>query len=188
VRRSALIALVLGLAGCGANGGTGSYGDATLSLGSKPDAESAGIYLATERGYDTAEGATIHVSPKGDADFMVMSLATLQRRRARFIGVMAIVRPDKLVLAVDRDTLQDERGLVKAVVSALGRGYTQAQLEPEEAVAAMQAQVPGLDRVALSNQLDNVSPTWTAGAPYFGELPNGPLFDPSVAKDAATGD
>jgi ABC-type nitrate/sulfonate/bicarbonate transport system substrate-binding protein len=186
VRRSALIVLAWLAAGCGAVGGTGSYGDATLSLGGKPSAEHAGIYLATQRAYDTAEGATIHVSARGDADFRVMSLAELERRRARFVGVMAIVRPDKLVLAVDRDTLQDERGLVVAVVSALERGYTQAQLEPDEAVAAMQAQVPGLDRVALSDQLDAVSPTWTAGAPYFGELPKGPLFDPAVAAKAAT--
>lgn len=184
MRRSALIALVWLAAGCG-TAGTGSYGDATLSLGGRPTAEHAGIYLATERGYDTSEGATLHVSPKGDAAFRVMTLAQLERSRARFVGVMAIVRPDKLVLAVDRDTLQEERGLVEAVVSALGRGYTQAQLEPEEAVAAMQAQVPGLDRVALSRQLDDVSPTWTAGAPYFGELPSGPLFDPTVAAQAA---
>ena len=50
------------------------------------------------------------------------------------------------------------------------RGYTQAQLEPEEAVDAMAAQLPGLDRDALSTALDEAIPTWTAGAPYFGEL------------------
>jgi ABC-type nitrate/sulfonate/bicarbonate transport system substrate-binding protein len=182
-----LIVLVLLLAGCGVTDSGGAYGDATLSLGGKPSAEHAGIYLATERGYDAAEGATLHIQPTGDAEFEVMSLADLQRRRARFIGVMAIVRPDKLVLAVDRMTLADERNLVKAVVRAVGRGYTQAQLEPDAAVAAMQAQVPGLNRVAVANALDNVSSTWTAGAPYFGELPAGPLFDPTVVAEAARG-
>ena len=49
------------------------------------------------------------------------------------------------------------------------RGYTQAQLEPAEAVDAMASQVPGLDRDAL-NGTGQAIPTWTAGAPYFGEL------------------
>ncbi len=187
MRPSALLLLALVLSACGATASGGSYGDATLSLDAKPGAEHAGIYLATARGYDAAEGATLHVQASGDAEFEVMRLADLERRRARFIGVMAIVRPDALVLAVDRATLSDERDLVEAVVRALGRGYTQAQLEPDEAVAAMQAQVPGLDRTALTRSLDDVSPTWTAGAPYFGELPPSPLFDPTVAADAAHG-
>jgi hypothetical protein len=34
----------------------------------------------------------------------------------------------------------------------------------------MAAQVPGLDRDALSTALDEALPTWTAGAAYFGEL------------------
>jgi ABC-type nitrate/sulfonate/bicarbonate transport system substrate-binding protein len=94
------------------------------------------------------------------------------------------VQPAKLVLAVDRATLQDERPLVAAVVRALGRGYTQAQLEPDEAVAAMQSQVPGLDTATVSARLDAVAPTWTEGAPYFGALPRGPLFDPTVVSAA----
>ena len=39
-----------------------------------------------------------------------------------------------------------------AVARALRRGYTQAQLEPDEAVAAMIDQVPGLDRDRLSTR------------------------------------
>jgi hypothetical protein len=69
-------------------------------------------------------------------------------------------------------------------VRALTRGYTQAQLEPDEAVAAMDGQVPGLSRDQLSTELDASVPTWTAGAPYFGELPAGPGRDPTVAADA----
>jgi hypothetical protein len=76
---------------------------------------------------------------------------------------------------------------VLAVVRALTRGYTQAQLEPDEAVAAMAGQVPGLDRNRLSTQLDEVASTWTAGAPYFGALAAGPGRDPTVVPDARAG-
>ncbi len=48
----------------------------------------------------------------------------------------------------------------------------------------MTTQVPGLNRDELSTQLDDVSPTWTAGAPYFGELAAGPGRDPTVVPEA----
>jgi hypothetical protein len=73
---------------------------------------------------------------------------------------------------------------VLAVVRALRRGYTQAQLEPDEAVTAMTDALPDLDRVRLSSQLDDAAVTWTEGAPYFGELAPGPGRDPSIAADA----
>ena len=66
------------------------------------------------------------------------------------MAVLAIVRPDKLVLCADEITLQDERDKVLAVARALKRGYMQAQLEPEEAVAAMTEADPALDREQLS--------------------------------------
>ena len=88
------------------------------------------------------------------------------------------------MLCADEITLQDERPKVLAVVRALTRGYTQAQLEPDEAVAAMDGQVPGLSHDQLSTELDAAASTWTAGAPYFGELSAGPGVDPTVAADA----
>jgi hypothetical protein len=103
------------------------------------------------------------------------------------VAVLAIVRPAKLVLCADEVTLQDERPKVLAVARALGRGYRQAQLEPDEAVEAMLGQVPGLDRDRLSTQMDDDVPAWTAGARYFGELAPGPGRDPTVAGEAATG-
>ena len=48
----------------------------------------------------------------------------------------------------------------------------------------MVQEVPGLDRDRLSTELDAAAPTWTAGAPYFGEIAAGPGRDPSVARDA----
>jgi len=167
------------LAGCGGTQSTGEFGDVPIVLGDTPTADEAGVYLATERGYDTAEGVTLQPTRDGNADFRLVASPP-----KGCIAVLAVVRPDKLVLCADEVILQDEREKVLAVVRALSRGYTQAQLEPTEAVAAMTTQLPGLNRDELSTQLDTVAPTWTAGAPYFGELAAGPGRDPTVVPDA----
>ena len=171
--------MALVLAGCGGVQGSSSFGDVPLVLGDTPGADEAGIFLATSRGYDTAEGVTLQISREGIADFRVVETPP-----AGCITVLAIVRPDKLVLCADEITLQENRAKVLAVVRALSRGYTQAQMEPDEAVSAMDGEVPGLDRDRLSKELDAVAPTWTAGARYFGELAAGPGRDPTVAEDA----
>ena len=98
---------------------------------------------------------------------------------------MAIVRPTKLVLCADEITLQDERPKVLAVVRALTRGYTQAQLEPDEAVAAMDGQVPGLvARPAVNRAGRGRARRGRRARAYFGELSAGPGRDPTVAADA----
>lgn len=171
--------VLLALAGCGGVQGSSQFGDVALVLADTPSADEAGVFLATARGYDTAEGVSLQVTRSGNADFRLVTSPP-----KGCVAVMAVVRPAKLVLCADEVTLQDERPKVLAVVRALRRGYTQAQLEPEEAVAAMEGQVPGLDRDQLSAQLDEVAPTWTAGARYFGELAPGPGRDPTVARDA----
>ena len=48
------------LAGCGGTQSTGEFGDVPIVLGDTPTADEAGVYLATERGYDTAEGVTFN--------------------------------------------------------------------------------------------------------------------------------
>jgi ABC-type nitrate/sulfonate/bicarbonate transport system substrate-binding protein len=179
VRISALLLVALTLAACGGTQSTSSFGDVALVLGDTPRADEIGVYLATARGYDTAEGVTLELSREGTADFRLVTSPP-----KGCIAVLAIVRPAKLVLCADEITLQDERPKVLAVVRALSRGYTQAQMEPDEAVAAMAGQVPGLDRNQLSTQLDEVSSTWTAGAQYFGQLAAGPGRDPTVVPDA----
>lgn len=172
------LAATLAVAGCGGAQAQSSFGDVALVLGSRPGPDDAGVYLATARGYDTAEGVKLQVDRDGDADFRLVA-----RPPDGCVAVMAVVQPAKLVLCVDEITLQDERPKVLAVVRALARGYTQAQLEPDEAVAAMRSL--GIDRERLTAQLDEVAPTWTAGARYFGELAPGPGRDPTVARDAA---
>jgi ABC-type nitrate/sulfonate/bicarbonate transport system substrate-binding protein len=177
VRIAAWIGLLLALAGCAGSGAAGSYGDALLSLGSRPGAEDSGIYLAMQRGYDTAEGVTLHVRRRGATEFRL-----LRRPQGRWVAVMAIVRPARLLLCVDRETLQDDRPKVEAVVQALQRGYVQAQLEPDEAVAAMVAQVPGLDAARVSARMDDVAPTWSQGAAFIGQLAPGPGRDATIAR------
>jgi putative hydroxymethylpyrimidine transport system substrate-binding protein len=76
----------------------------------------------------------------------------------------------ELVLCVTRQTLEERAVLVRAVIRALQRGYTEAQADPASAVAAMLAEVRGLDREVLSAQLDAIGPAFTAGARAFGEL------------------
>jgi ABC-type nitrate/sulfonate/bicarbonate transport system substrate-binding protein len=179
VRCLAVLLLVTAFAGCGGARSTGSFGDVTLALGSAPGANDVGVYLAQARGFDEAEGVSFKLANER-ADLRVMSDAEL-RRSPEWVGVMAIVQPAKLVLAVRRDTLDEERGMVAASVRALQRGYLQAQLEPEEAVQAMASQVPGLDVPAVLSELDRVAPSWSAGAPFLGALPAGREFDRSVA-------
>jgi len=179
VRRSALLLALLALAGCGGLGGTGEFGDVPIVIDGAPNADDAGLYFATGRGYDEAEGVELQPERSGQADFRLV------RKPIRgCVAVQAIVRPDKLVLCVDPEVLDQERSKVVAVARALARGYTQAQLEPDEAVAAMTTALPGLDRDKLARELDAAAPTWTEGAPYFGQLAPGPDRDPSIAKDA----
>ncbi|HET6550689.1 MAG TPA: hypothetical protein VFG79_19645 [Solirubrobacter sp.] len=178
MRTLILLLALLALGGCG-TGSASSFGEVALRLPAKPSADEAGLFLATARGYDEGEGVELQVTRRGRADYRLVA-----RPPAGCVAVMAVVRPAKLVLCVDRFTLSDQRDEVVAVVRALMRGYTQTQREPDEAVAAMREQVDGLDRDALSARLDDAIPTWTAGAPYFGQLAPGPRRDPSVAADA----
>lgn len=273
-------------AGCGSVTGQDRPGeDATLLLDFAPNAVHAGLLLATERGYDEAEGVQLDVEVPGAstdalkllragrADLAILDIHDLALARQEgedIVGVMALVqrplaavlalppvrrprdlegrrvgvtgvpsdlavlrslvagdggdpgrvrpvtigfsavrtllagrvagatafwnvegvglrarRPaarefrvddfgapayPELVLCVTRATLEDDRPVVRAVVRALRRGYGEAQVDPESAVAAMDAAEPGLDRTALAAQLDAVAPAFTAGAAAYGEL------------------
>jgi ABC-type nitrate/sulfonate/bicarbonate transport system substrate-binding protein len=184
--RPALIAALAAalIAGCGGvAGGDRPDEDATLLLDGAPGAVHAGILLATERGYDEAEGVRLELDGPGGAvaklrdgraDFAILDVPSLARARdggADVVGVYAVLqRPRGPVLCVTRTTLEDRQPLVRAAIRALQRGYTQAQVEPDSAVAAIQAAAPRTDRAALAERLDAVSPAFTSGARAPGEL------------------
>ena len=76
----------------------------------------------------------------------------------------------ELVLAVTRETLEDDTPEIRATIRALQRGYGEVQRDPESAVAAMLAAEPRLDQATLTAQLDAVDEAFTAGAGGFGRL------------------
>lgn len=76
----------------------------------------------------------------------------------------------ELVLSVTRETLRDRPGTVRATVAALARGYSEALIDPESAVATLVGAVKGSKREAVTREFDAVSPSFTAGARVFGEL------------------
>ncbi len=76
----------------------------------------------------------------------------------------------ELVLTVSRETLQDRASLVRASVAALARGYEEVLSDPENGVTSIVEAVPGLERAQVQRELDEISPSFTAGARGFGEL------------------
>jgi len=76
----------------------------------------------------------------------------------------------ELVLAVTRETLEDRRAVVRATVAALRRGYEEALVDPESGVGALVDRVPGLDRTAMEDEFDAVSPAFLEGVTPFGDL------------------
>jgi putative hydroxymethylpyrimidine transport system substrate-binding protein len=112
----ALLAAAMLAAGCGGTtGGDRPDEDATLLLDFTPNAAHAGIYLATQRGYDEAEGVRLHVRvpsastdalkllQSGRTDMAVLDIHDVglaRERGADVVGVMALVqRPLAAVLA-----------------------------------------------------------------------------------------
>ena len=103
-----LLLVTLVLAGCGTEeSGRAPNEDATLLLDFQPNAVHSGIYMATQRGYDTALGVTLRVRVptdstdavkllvSGTADFAVLDIHDLAIARERgrdLVGVLALVQ------------------------------------------------------------------------------------------------
>jgi len=135
-------------AGCGATSGDRPNTEATLLLDFQPNAVHAGIYVATARGFDEAEGVELLVQAPGEgtsgvkllqanrAQFAILDihdLALARQEGADLVGVMAVVqRPLAAILArpgiEDPADLEGERvgvtGLPSddAVVDSIVRG------------------------------------------------------------------
>jgi ABC-type nitrate/sulfonate/bicarbonate transport system substrate-binding protein len=76
----------------------------------------------------------------------------------------------ELVLATSRETLDTNAPVVRATIRALRRGYEAAINDPESAVSALTDEEPTLDRALTEKELDAVSPSFTAGADFYGQL------------------
>ncbi|WCB93235.1 Formylaminopyrimidine-binding protein [Baekduia alba] len=76
----------------------------------------------------------------------------------------------ELVLATTRETLETDAPVVRATIRALRRGYESAINDPDSAVSALTDEEPTLNRTLTSEQLDAVSPSFMAGADFFGQL------------------
>ena len=113
---AALLLVALALAGCGGTSGSDRPDQSvSLLLDFTPNAVHSGIYMATQRGYDEAEGVTLKVRAPGastDAlkllesgrtDMAILDIHDLglaRERGADVVGVMAVVqRPLAAVLA-----------------------------------------------------------------------------------------
>jgi hypothetical protein len=96
--RFIVLPLILLLAGCGATGSTGEFGEVKLALPPAASANDVGVFFASSRGYDEAEGVTLEPTrDQSTADFRITS-----RPPDGCVAVLAIVQPDKVVLCVDR--------------------------------------------------------------------------------------
>jgi putative hydroxymethylpyrimidine transport system substrate-binding protein len=76
----------------------------------------------------------------------------------------------ELVLATSREYLETETPVVRATIRALRRGYEGAMNDPESAVSALTDAERALDRTLTTAELDAVSPSFRAGAAFYGEL------------------
>jgi ABC-type nitrate/sulfonate/bicarbonate transport system substrate-binding protein len=123
----------------------------------------------------------------------IHELAIARARGANVVGVMAIVerpvpelRPPRLlratrrvpgapeypelVLATLRSTLTDNPNAVQGAVSALQRGYREADIDPDSAAQALVTAVPRLKRATVAADLDRLGPDFQGTLPTFGEL------------------
>jgi len=105
---AALAAISLALAACGGTaGGERPNEEATLLLDFTPNAVHAGIYVASSRGFDEAEGVDLQIEQPGqstdalklleagEVDFAILDIHDLGLAReqgADLVGVMAIVQ------------------------------------------------------------------------------------------------
>ncbi|PTL55613.1 hypothetical protein C7Y72_18430 [Paraconexibacter algicola] len=74
----------------------------------------------------------------------------------------------ELVLAVSRSTYQERRPLVRAVVTALKRGYDEAIADPESGTTALVEAQEGLRQDLVLEELEAVSPALVGSSVGFG--------------------
>jgi putative hydroxymethylpyrimidine transport system substrate-binding protein len=135
--RLAIPALIAALAaGCGSTTGQDRPGaEATLLLDFTPNAVHSGLYMATERGYDAAEGVELEIRKPGAS---TDSLKLLQTRRAD----MAILDIHDLGLA--RQAGRDIVGVMALVQRPLAAVFAQPSIRSPAGLEGERAGVSGL--------------------------------------------
>ena len=128
--------LAAGVAGCGSTTGEDRPGaEATLLLDFTPNAVHAGVYMATERGYDEAEGVELGIRKPGAS---TDALKLLQARRAD----MAILDIHDLGLA--REAGRDIVGVMAFVQRPLAALLAQPSIHSPADLEGERAGVTGL--------------------------------------------
>ena len=136
LRFAFLLALGVVAAGCGSTAGEDRPGaEATLLLDFTPNAVHSGIYMATARGYDEAEGVELEIRKPGAS---TDALALLQARRAD----MAILDIHDLGLA--RQAGRDIVGVMAFVQRPLAAVLAQPSIRSPRDLEGERAGVTGL--------------------------------------------
>ncbi|PZR68083.1 MAG: hypothetical protein DLM63_04890 [Solirubrobacterales bacterium] len=120
--------------GCGGSAASPPNSDATLLLDFTPNAVHAGVYSTVVRGFDTAEGVTLHVREPGSStdsvkllasgrtEFAILDIHDLALARARgedLVGVMAIVEQPLAALEA-QPAIRNPRQLMGRAVGVSG--------------------------------------------------------------------
>jgi ABC-type nitrate/sulfonate/bicarbonate transport system substrate-binding protein len=155
--------------------------------------EAEGVRLDVETPGASSDGIEAVLSRHDDMAVVdIHDLAIARAKGKDVVGVMAIVQTPlkvkrlgghefrvedfgpppypELVLVTSRETLETSAPVVRATVRALRRGYEGAITDPESAVSALTDAEPALKRVLTLKELDAISPSFTAGADFYGEL------------------
>lgn len=145
--------------------------DAVLSSLVRGDGGDPAKVRRTTIGFD-AVPAILGRKVAGATAFWNVEGVALQARRpgVRVFRVDRYGAPTypELVLTTLRTTVQDDPDVVRALVTALQRGYREVIADPESAISALQEAVPGLNRALLARQLDAVQSTFQATDGRFG--------------------
>ena len=190
----ALLAAVLPLLGCGADGAEpGASSEATLVLDFTPNAAHAGLYAASERGWFSGAGVDLDIRAPGDStdapkllaagrtDFAVIDINDLGTADARgfdLVPIGALVQvPLASVIAADGEVIRRPRDLEGGEVGVTGLPSDDAVLDAVVSADGGKPQtiertVIGFDAVAAlsAGRVDAATAFWNAEGVALKEL------------------
>ena len=106
-----------------------------------------------------------------NAEGVALAREAKERRFREFrVDAFGAPRYPELVVVASRQTLDEERDLIDGTVKALRRGYEEALLDPPLAVENLVRRNRGLDRAAVTAELDEVQSAFNRAGLKYGEL------------------